>query len=198
MSLLIVLYILTIFFLVLALLLLFLIIKGVGLKLAITVFKVRLFERKGWGMIRKVFPTGDEDLVPFNFRTVDEGAFYEPFGKDKGKYILKSEYMARNYFGIPTIAYRSGDPEPINPKKWIPTAMSSVGLDTMFAKHARSQQIKDPLAEFIIKNFKLIALGVAILLAGLLFLILNQNDTIATLTLQATKTVVVDTTTLGA
>ena len=70
--------------------------------------------------------------------------------------------------------------------------MSAIGLDTMFAKHARSQQTKDPLAEFIIKNFKLLAIGVAILLGGCLFVILNQNDALAQCTIQASRSVVIN------
>ncbi len=184
--------ILTMVFLVVLVLLLFTIMKGVGFKILFSVFKVRLKERKGVGHVRIVYPTGGEDLHAFNFREIEEGGFYEPIGKDKGKYIMRTQYISRNFFGIPTISYRAGDPEPINPTKWIPSAMSAIGLDTMFAKHARSQQTKDPLAEFIIKNFKLLALMVGILLGGLLFIILNQNDALATCTIQASKSVVIN------
>lgn len=178
--------------LVVMVLLLFTIAKGVGFKVLFSVFKVRLKERKGMGHVRIVYPTGGEDLIAFNFREVGEGEFYEPIGKDKGKYVMRSQYISRNFFGVPTIAYRAGDPEPINPTKWIPSAMSAIGLDTMFAKHARSQQTKDPLAEFIIKNFKLLAIGVAILLGGCLFVILNQNDALAQCTIQASRSVVIN------
>lgn len=177
------------------LIMVFMAVKGVGFKNFLTIFKVKLKARKGWGIVEIFHKTGYRELIPYLFKDEE---FLQPYGEGKGRYVYKSYCLGGGVFNIPTMSYRMGDADPIDPRTGLQTTTSTMVLENMVAKGIKAEATANsPIEEWLKKNWKTAALFFLAFVGGLLFIIMHQMDTITTLTMQAGKTVVLNATTLG-
>lgn len=169
--------------------------KGVGFKNFITIFKVKLKARKGWGFVEIFHKTGYRELKPYLFKDEE---FLQPFGEGKGRYNFKAHCLGGGVFNLPTISYRFGDSDPINPRTGLQTVTSAMVLENIIARAIKAEATANSqLEEWLKKNWKTVGIGFLLFVGGLLFIIMHQMDTITTLTAQAGKTVILNATTLG-
>lgn len=193
-SLIIVVFIFWIVFLLLFVMLFYAVIRGIGLKNVIVFMKVREKRRKGWGMVRLIYKTGVERYVPCKF----EGEMLEPEGTGKGRYIYKAHCVSLGAFNVPTISYRQGDADPIHPMTGLQTVTSTKMLENIVARAIKAENSQNQEWKELFKKYG-IPIGIFILaiIGGLLFIILNQNQTLTDMAAAAGKTVVVNATSLG-
>ena len=168
------------FSLVMFLILLFQISKGIGFKMFLMVFKLRKKVSKGWGFVKILETTGAESYYPYDFKKcgslfIDGGEL----GKDvvKGLYIWKKECLAAGFLSIPTITYRRGDADPINPHNFLSTVTSPEILEqrvesAVLANKLDNKDIRDLLKE----NWMPIGMGVLILVGMFFFYMTTQSD----------------------
>lgn len=151
-----------IFFFVLFMLLMQL---SIGFRNWLAFFKARLGVKKGFGHVRMIHPTGTEELIACKFT----GDYLEPFGKEKGKYVFKSECVGLGAFNIPTISYRYNDADPIDPKNGLMTATSPQILENLIARAVNAEKGVSGEFEWLKKNWKTLGIGLLILVGLFLF-----------------------------
>lgn len=177
----------TFFFMLISVILLFIAIKGVGLKNMFTFCKVKLRARKGWGVIEILHPTGYRDWEPYKF----DGKEIK-LKKHEGRYIFKQHCMGNGIFGVPTISYRINDADPINPKTGLTSITPPNALESIITRSIKAEQVSgSPMEEFIKKNWIKIGIAILILVGGLLFVIMEQSGTISQLAMEASRSVVI-------
>jgi len=177
------------------LLLLFTIGKGVGFRDLFAIFKVKMKRRKGWGYIRLINQTGIPENIPYHF---DGKEFLIPEGKEKGKYIFKPHCLVPNEYDIPTIAFRKGDSEPIDPRTGLQTVTSALMIEEIIARAIKAEQmIANGLEDWFKNNWIKIGIGILCLIGGFLFLYMHMTDAIVEAGKSASQTIVLNATSLG-
>lgn len=187
--------VLTMISVTISLLLIFTIGKGVGFRTLFSVFKAKMKRRKGWGFIRLINQTGVPENIPYEFVGKE---FLIPEGEEKGKYLFKPHCLVPNEYGIPTITYRKGDAEPIDPRTGLQTVTSALMLEEVMARAIKAEQLmgKD-ITDWLKENWMKIAIGFLCLIGGFLFLYMHMTDAIVEAGKSASQTIVLNATTLG-
>lgn len=187
--------VITMFTLTITLLLLFTILKGVGFRNLFAIFKVKMKKRKGWGYIRLINQTGIPENIPYQFVGKE---LLLPEGKDKGKYIFKPHCLVSNEYDIPTITFRKGDAEPIDPRTGLQTVTSALMIEEIIARAIKAEQVMaDGIGDWLKKNWMKVAIGALIVLGGFLFLYMHMTDAIVQAGKSASQTIVLNATSLG-
>lgn len=195
MSLLTVMIILTMFSLTILIFLLFTIVKGVGMKNLFKIFKVKMKKRKGWGYIRLINQTGIPENLPYHF---DGKELLTPEGDKKGNYIYKPHCLMSNEYDIPTITFRKGDAEPIDPRTGLQTVTSPLMLEEIIARAIKAEQmVANGLEDWLKENWQKIAIGLLILIGGFLFVYMNMTDAIVEAGKSASQTIILNASSLG-
>lgn len=190
-----VLLILTMVSVVVTVLFSFTILKGIGFKNMFRIFKVKMKKRKGWGFVRLIHQTGIPENIPYFF---DGREFLNPQGKEKGKYIYKPHCLVPNEYDIPTISYRAGDSEPIDPRTGLQTVTSARMLEEVMARAIKAEQLMaSGLSDWLKENWMKVAIGLLLLIGGFLFLYMHMTDAIVEAGRSASQTIVVNSTKLG-
>lgn len=172
----------------------FAIIKSVGFKNLFAIFKVKTKLKKGWGLVLMYQKTGFPKNIPMKF----EGEMLEPFGKEEGRYIFKANCMFTNEYGIPTIAYREDDANPINPRLGVQNSTSPQVLENILSKALKAEkEYNGDFLSFLKQHWLKILMFYLGPLAILGFIVLNQQDSIATLASQAGQQVVINGSSVG-
>jgi len=173
----------------------FTIIKGVGFKNMFRIFKVKMKKRKGWGYVRIIHQTGIPENIPYYF---DGKELLSPFGKEKGKYIYKPHCLTPNEYDIPTISYRLGDAEPIDPRTGLQTVTSGRMLEEIMARAIKAEKLlANGIGDWLKDNWMKLAIGVLCLIGGFLFLYMHMTDAIVEAGKSASQTIVLNATKLG-
>lgn len=169
--------------------------KGVGFRMLFAVFKVKMKRRKGWGFVRLINQTGIPENIPYQF---DGKEFLLPEGDEKGKYLFKPHCLVPNEYDIPTISYRKGDAEPIDPRTGLQTVTSAQMIEEIIARAIKAEQLmgKD-IADWFKENWMKIAIGVLVLIGGFLFLYMHMTDAIVQAGKSASQTIILNASTLG-
>ena len=187
--------VLAMFSLTITLILLFTIGKGVGFRMLFAVFKVKMKRRKGFGFIRLINQTGVPENIAYQF---DGKEFLLPEGKEKGKYIFKPHCLVPNEYDIPTITFRKGDSEPIDPRTGLQTVTSALMIEEIIARAIKAEQLMaNGLGDWLKENWLKIAIGVLCLIGGFLFLYMHMTDAIVEAGKSASQTIVLNASSLG-
>lgn len=195
MSLMDVMIVIAMFSLTISLLMLFTIGKGVGFRMLIAVFKVKMKRRKGFGFIRLINQTGVPENIPYQF---DGKELCLPEGKEKGKYIFKSHCLVPNEYDIPTITYRKGDAEPIDPRTGLQTVTSGLMIEEIIARAIKAEQLMaNGLGDWLKENWMKIAIGILCLIGGFLFLYMHMTDAIVEAAKSGSQTIILNASSLG-
>jgi len=156
--------------------LLFVIIKSIGLKALFSYFKVKMKQKKGWGIVKVYNETGTPHTIAMKI----SGNVLYPFGEGGGSYLLKKRCIYYNEFGIATIAYRENDSNPIDPFKGIETNTDPHVMENIMAKESKA---RESYAENLLSIFKRHWFKIALIYLGPLailgFIVLNQQDQLA-------------------
>lgn len=186
--------------LTIAMLLVFFIMRGVGMRKMWDIFYIKMFTRqKGEGFARVYYNTGNPQLIRVNFNS----EFIYPFGQDDGKessgaYKVMSHCIYRGEYDIPTCDYLYDDTMPINPKTKLQTNLHPKIINNVISKAVRAQ---NPFSGDFITFLKKHWLKIGVLILGpaaiLGFMNLQQTETIANLAMQCSQTVVQNATSLG-
>lgn len=173
----------------------FTIVKGVGFKMLFSVFKVKMKRRKGWGFVRLINQTGIPENIPYHFEGKE---LLHPEGENEGKYIYKPHCLVPNEYDIPTISFRKGDAEPIDPRTGLQTVTSGKMIGEIIARAIKAEQLmgKD-ITDWFKENWLKIAIGILILIGGFLFLYMHMTDAIVQAGQSASQTIIVNASQLG-
>lgn len=177
-----------------ALFLAFMIFKSIGFKNLFAFFKVKMKVRKGWGLVLIFQRTGYPMYIPIQF----EGETLKPFGEDGGRYVFKSHCVYQNEFGIPTIAYRKDDANPIDFKTGIQTNTSPNVLENILAKALKAEkEYAGDFISFLKKHWLKILIFYLGPLAILGFVVLNQQDALTQMAQTAGRQVIINASSIG-
>lgn len=175
--------------------LIFTIVKGIGFRNLFSIFRVKMRVRKGFGFVRIINQTGIPENIVYKFTGKET---LQPFGEKKGDYIYKPHCLGLNEFGIPTISYRKGDAEPIDPRTGLQTVTSAEMIEEIIARAIKAEQLMaNGLGDWLKDNWKTIGLGVLILIGGFLFLYMHMTDAIVAAGKSASSTIVLNASSLG-
>ena len=168
---------------------------SIGIPTAWKYAKVKLKKRKGWGLVKIIHQTGYPELIPYKF---DGKQFITPFKDDTEIYTFKHHCLQDNEFRIPTITYRAGDSDPINPKTGLQTVTNSKGVGNLMKNYLNAESGGDhALAELLKKHGFKIVIAVGAIIAVLAFLNLRQFDTISEITRTCGQQVIMNASQLG-
>ena len=173
----------------------FIVIKSIGLKSLFAIFKAKMKMKKGYGLVLMHYKTGHRRLIPVEF----SNEMLQPLGEGHGKYVYKSHCVYLNESGgIPTIAYREDDAEPINPRSGLQSTTSPKVLENILAKALKAEkEYSGDIMDFLRKHWIKILLLYIGPLAIMGFIILNQNDTITELAREGGRQVVLNASQVG-
>jgi len=151
---------------------------SVGLKNTLVYLRVKLGRKNGWGLIRMRHMTGVITLYPHKF----ESDKIDLNGKGKEIYLFKPYCMYENEYRLPTIDYLKGNSEPLHPKTGLQTVMSAKVLENTVSRIIKADaNLEGPLEEIIRKYGKVIGIVLVIAFGALLFMLMNQSETIVKL-----------------
>lgn len=177
------------------LLLAFTIMKGVGFRMLFAIFKVKMKKRKGWGFVRLINQTGVPENIPYYF---DGKELLTPLGEGKGNYIYKPHCLCPNEYDVPTISFRKGDAEPIDPRTGLQTVTSGEMIEEIIARAIKAEKMTgSDLKDWLEKNWLKLAIGLLCVIGGFLFVYMHMTDAIVEAGKSASQTIVLNATSLG-
>lgn len=181
--------------LVIMLTLIFTIGKGVGFRMLFSTFKVKMKKRKGWGFVRMINQTGVPENIAYHFNGKE---LLLPLGEGGGNYIYKPHCLSPNEYDIPTITFRKGDAEPIDPRTGLQTVTSGEMIEEIIARAIKAEKMTgSDLKDWLEKNWLKIAIGLLCLVGGFLFVYMHMTDAIVEAGKSASQTLVLNATSLG-
>lgn len=168
----------------------FAIMKSVGFRTLFALFKAKMRQKKGWGLVRIYRKTGAPLLIPTK---IDENKI-QPFGDGKGMYFYKQHCVfPSEYGGIPCIAYREDDSEPIDPRSGLQTVSPPMVNENILSKALKAeQQYTGGIYEFFLNHWWKFFLFGMLIVGPITFIAMNLNDTAAQCAAEGTKQVVMN------
>jgi len=173
----------------------FLIIKSIGFRTLFALFKAKMKQKKGWGLVRVYRKTASPVLIPTK---LNEDKI-EPFGKGKGAYIYKQHCVFPSEFaGIPTLSYREDDSEPIDPRTGLQTVSSPMVYENIVSKALKAENsYSNSIYDFFINHWWKFFLFGMLIVGPITFIAMNLNDTAAQCVAEGSKQVIINGTQVG-
>jgi hypothetical protein len=170
---------------------------GIGLRNWWIMFSMKQFKvRKGWGLVKIFYPTGYPKYVQFHFK--DGEQVIEPLGKGCGSYIFKAKCVYLNEYNLPTIDYRVGESDPIDPRTGLVSVTNSKNMENVISGAVKARTALD--TDFFSKYKTLLIWGAIICLAivgAFIFLYMQSNDSLQVCIQNAGRSVIINASSLG-
>jgi hypothetical protein len=142
------------------------------------------------------YPTGYPKYYQFHF--ADGEQVIEPLGKGLGSYNFKSKCVYMNEYNLPTIDYRVGESDPIDPRVGLVSVTNPKNLENVIAGAVKARTASE--ADFLTKYKTLLIWGAIICLAivgAFVFLYIQNNDSLQVCIQNAGRSVIINASSLG-
>lgn len=170
---------------------------GIGLKNWWIMFDMKQFKvRRGWGLVKMFYPTGYPKYYPFHFK--DGEQVIEPLGKGNGSYNFKAKCIYLNEYNLPTIDYRVGEADPIDPRTGLISVTNSKNLENVISGAVKARTAMD--SDFLTKYKTLLIWGAIICLAivgAFIFMYIQNNDSLQQCIMNSGRSVIINASSLG-
>lgn len=162
------------FLLIVVSLLLFIILRGVGFKNLLKVFRMRKLIKKGYIQVRMHYPTGypRKELV-----NISDGQ--KTFKLFNGVYQIKNECIYYDEYNLPTIDYVLGESEPVDPRINLISVTNAITMDNTIsnAVMAKIALDRNKWEELIKKYWWVPVVIIGIVVVGFVYMKSLDSDT---------------------